>query len=233
MSFLVNLAFLFRLMGDAAHVLSMFILVKKIKKTRSCSGLSYKTQILKLIVFLTRYMDLFDFKKAFIGKFFSTMKYNFFMKIAYISFQLFLLYRIRFSYFSTYESSLDDFRIEFLIGPSGFISILLVGSSRDKYKITEYFYSFSLLLESVSILPQLTQLQKMQESESLTSSYIFLLGNYRLFYSLNWIIKLIDRVKVDELLVATGILQTIMYVHFFYLFYGYIIKGRGFKTIRR
>lgn len=45
---------LFRLLGDLSHLASIFILVHKIQKTRSVRGVSFKTQLLYLIVFLTR-----------------------------------------------------------------------------------------------------------------------------------------------------------------------------------
>ena len=45
---------LFRLLGDLSHLASIFILLQKISKSRSCRGISFKTQLIYLIVFLTR-----------------------------------------------------------------------------------------------------------------------------------------------------------------------------------
>ena len=59
MRLLIVIAFMFRMIGDAAHVASMAVLLRKIHKTRSFSGLSYKTQLLKMLVFLTRYLENF------------------------------------------------------------------------------------------------------------------------------------------------------------------------------
>lgn len=47
---------LFRLLGDLSHLASIFILVQKITKSRSCRGISFKTQLIYLIVFLTRFV---------------------------------------------------------------------------------------------------------------------------------------------------------------------------------
>lgn len=227
MELLVSLATLFRFIGDAAHVASMVVLVKKIRKTRSCSGLSFKTQILKMLVFLTRYLDLFSPKHF---GFFTV--YNTIMKILFLLFQSILLYTIRVSFFNTYEPSLDDLKIQFLIGPSAILAFFLMPVRKDN-PVLEYFYCFSLLLECVAILPQLVQLQRMQESETLTSSYIFLLGIYRMFYTFNWALKKAAGVDVNQLLMATGVIQVFLYLHFFHMFYGYIVKSRGFKTIRK
>lgn len=45
---------LFRLCGDLSHLASIFILLHKIIKSRSCRGISFKTQLIYLIVFCTR-----------------------------------------------------------------------------------------------------------------------------------------------------------------------------------
>merc|ERR1711971_688509 len=45
----------FRLLGDVSHLLAILILLLKIWKTRSCAGISGKSQILFLVVFVTRY----------------------------------------------------------------------------------------------------------------------------------------------------------------------------------
>ncbi|KCZ81488.1 hypothetical protein H312_01066 [Anncaliia algerae PRA339] len=223
-SFTGTVAFLLRMLGDTAHVLSMVVLVQKILKTRSASGLSFKTQLLKLIVFATRYLDIFNLQ------FFRPIHfYNFLMKILYLTFQSILIYIIKFKMYSTYEPLLDDFKIEFLLLPSFLLSIFF---SRKDFSVSEIFYNFSVILESLVIVPQLVQLQKMQESETLTSRYILLLGAYRLCYTLSWfVIKLGSIRRVNDLMFACGIIQTALYVHFFFLFYGYVFKGKGFKRI--
>jgi len=50
---------LWRLLGDMSHLLSIMVLLLKIHATKSCAGVSLRTQELYAIVFLTRYLDLF------------------------------------------------------------------------------------------------------------------------------------------------------------------------------
>lgn len=45
---------LFRLLGDLSHLASILLLVSNMQKTRSCRGISFKTQLCYLIVFCTR-----------------------------------------------------------------------------------------------------------------------------------------------------------------------------------
>merc|ERR1711935_879505 len=51
---------IFRLCGDMSHLFAMLILLMKVWKTRSCSGVSAKSQALFFMVFATRYVDLFS-----------------------------------------------------------------------------------------------------------------------------------------------------------------------------
>uniref|UniRef100_A0A914VHX6 ER lumen protein-retaining receptor n=1 Tax=Plectus sambesii TaxID=2011161 RepID=A0A914VHX6_9BILA len=50
---------IFRLAGDLAHLVAIVILLLKIWKTRSCAGISGRSQLLFALVFASRYLDLF------------------------------------------------------------------------------------------------------------------------------------------------------------------------------
>ena len=43
-----------RFLGDFVHILSKVVIAYKMEKTKSCSGLSFKTQFLYLLVFIFR-----------------------------------------------------------------------------------------------------------------------------------------------------------------------------------
>ena len=45
---------IFRLLGDLSHLASIFILIHKITTSRSARGISFKSQLVYLVVFLTR-----------------------------------------------------------------------------------------------------------------------------------------------------------------------------------
>lgn len=46
-----------RFVGDMAHVMSFIVLLLKIRVVNSCAGVSLKTQLLYLMVFVARYID--------------------------------------------------------------------------------------------------------------------------------------------------------------------------------
>ena len=81
---------IFRFLGDLSHLASIFILLHKIQQSRSCRGISFKTQLLYLIVFLTRYIDLLT------GPYVSV--YNTLMKLFFIGSTGYTLYLMRVRY---------------------------------------------------------------------------------------------------------------------------------------
>ena len=66
----------FRLAGDMSHVFSIIVLLLRLEVGKNANGISLKTQELFLVVFLTRYLDLFT-------TYYSL--YNSVMKVAYIA----------------------------------------------------------------------------------------------------------------------------------------------------
>ncbi|KAI8638465.1 ER lumen protein retaining receptor-domain-containing protein [Parasitella parasitica] len=209
---------IFRLTADLTHLASIFILLAKIKQSRSCVGISLKTQILFCIVFLTRYIDV-------VYRFHSV--YNTCMKFFFIGSSFYVLYLMTRKFKATYDSSLDTFRIEYLLGFAAILSIAFC----YEYTAVEILWSFSIWLESVTILPQLFMLQRTGEAETITTHYIFALGAYRTLYLFNWVYRYYfeEKYTVDRIASIAGLLQTALYGDFFYLYYTKVIKGDKFE----
>lgn len=114
----------FRFAGDMCHVLSILVLLLRLRVTKNATGISIKTQELYLIVFLTRYLDLFT-------TFYSL--YNTVMKILYISSTAFIIYMVRGTepFKTTYERAQDSFlHYQFAVVPAlvlGIITNLIQG----------------------------------------------------------------------------------------------------------
>lgn len=86
----------------------------------------------------------------------------------------------------------------------------------------QILWTFSIYLESVAILPQLFMVSKTGEAETITSHYLFALGVYRTLYLFNWIWRYQFEGFFDLIAIVAGLVQTILYCDFFYL---YITKG--------
>ena len=145
------------------------------------AGISFKTQALYVVVFLTRYMDLLT------GPYVSA--YNTVMKIFFIGSSLYTLYLMKFRFRPTSDPGLDTFRLEYLLVPCVLLSLVLTYA----WTPTEMMWAFSIYLEAVAILPQLFMLQRTGEAETITTHYLAALGMYRGLYLPNWIYRSVRR----------------------------------------
>jgi ER lumen protein retaining receptor len=83
----------------------------------------------------------------------------------------------------------------------------------------QMLWAFSIWLEAVAILPQLFMLQRTGEAETITTHYLFALGAYRALYIPNWIYRWITEGHFEPISVVAGLVQTILYSDFFYIYY--------------
>lgn len=204
----------FRLCGDLSHLVAIIILLLKIWKTRSCAGISGKSQALFALVFCTRYLDLF---------FSFVSLYNTTMKVVYISCAIGTCYLIFMKFKPTYDSNHDTFRVEFLLGPCVILALVV----NHSFSLTEILWTFSIYLEAVAILPQLFMMSKTGEAETITSHYLFMLGAYRALYILNWVYRYNTETFFDPIAVVAGCVQTVLYIDFFYLYVTKVLKGKS------
>ncbi|KAK3986264.1 ER lumen protein retaining receptor-domain-containing protein [Cladorrhinum sp. PSN332] len=208
---------LFRVAGDFSHLASIFILLHKILQLKSCSGISFKSQVLYLLVYITRYLDLP----------WTTSPYNFIFKVLFICSELYIIYLMARSYKPTNDPNLDTFHVEYLLAFAGVLALLFP----YRYTVLEVSWAFSIWLEAVAILPQLFMLQRTGEAEAMTAHYIFALGLYRALYIPNWIYRYFNEPthKVDTIAVVAGIVQTVLYSDFFWIYYTKVMRGEKFK----
>uniref|UniRef100_A0A2I3H854 ER lumen protein-retaining receptor n=1 Tax=Nomascus leucogenys TaxID=61853 RepID=A0A2I3H854_NOMLE len=169
----------FRILGDLSHLLAMILLLGKIWRSKCCTGISGKSQILFALVFTTRYLDLVRVRLRLYKKF---KKFN---------------------------------------GP-----LLGLAQSLAAFSLTQILWTFSIYLESVAILPQLFMISKTGEAETITTHYLFFLGLYRALYLANWIRRYQTENFYDQIAVVSGVVQTIFYCDFFYLYVTKVLKGK-------
>merc|ERR1712168_995823 len=203
----------FRLLGDLSHLGAIIILLLKIWKTRSCAGISGKTQAMFALVFITRYLDLFV---HFVSL------YNTVMKVIYIALSIGPCYLIFFKFKATYDGNHDSMRAEFLVVPAAGLACLI----NNDFSVLEILWTFSIYLEAVAILPQLFMISKTGEAETITSHYLFAQGSYRALYIANWIYRYYFENHIDWIAIVSGIVQTVLYCDFFYLYITKVVKGQ-------
>lgn len=123
-------------------------------------------------------------------------------------------------YKATYNRSEDTFRVELLVLPCIVLAILV----NAQFTPLEVLWTFSIYLEAVSILPQLFMLQRRGEAETITAHYLFCLGIYRALYIVNWVYRYYTDNFYDAIVIVSGIVQTVLYADFFYLYVTRVIK---------
>ncbi|KAM0325633.1 hypothetical protein ACHAPQ_007944 [Fusarium lateritium] len=207
----------FRIAADFSHLGSIFILLHKMVQLNSCSGISFKSQTLYMLVYVTRYLDLFSTDSI----------YNFIFKILFLGSQGYIIYLMTNAYKPTNDPNVDTFRVQYLLAGAAVLAVVFP----YHYTVSEIMWAFSIWLESVAILPQLFMLQRTGEAETITTHYLFALGSYRALYIPNWIYRYFSEThhKVDTIAIVAGIVQTVLYSDFFYIYYTKVMKGKKFK----
>lgn len=98
----------------------------------------------------------------------------------------------------------------------------VVGLIFDRDRIlhpTEFLWAFSIILESVCVLPQLLLLRQTTVPTVIDSGYLIALGSYRLLYLINWIYRMFTPSKPEVIPVIFGIIQTALYLDFAWVYW--------------
>ncbi|EMP25554.1 ER lumen protein retaining receptor 1 [Chelonia mydas] len=141
-------------------------------------------------------------------------------QVVYIACSYATVWLIYSKFKATYDGNHDTFRVEFLVVPTAVLAFLV----NHDFTPLEILWTFSIYLESVAILPQLFMVSKTGEAETITSHYLFALGIYRTLYLFNWIWRYQQEGFFDLIAIVAGLVQTILYCDFFYL---YITKAEA------
>lgn len=201
------------------HLLSIIVLMLKIYGTKNVKGLSLKTQLIYLLVFCCRYLDIFwNFHSM----------YNWCMKVLFIGTTSIIVFWMRFKkpYCKYYDPKLDSFNVLYLVVPAAVLSLVW----NEALTPFEILWAFSIYLEAVAIVPQLDMVQRFAKEssngsvENLTAQYMFLLGCYRACYMCNWLYRYMTEQGMywDPISWVAGTIQTILYADFGY----YYVKAR-------
>merc|ERR1711994_1238026 len=133
------------------------------------------------------------------------------------------VYLMYFKFKATYDGNHDTFLVDFLLVPCVLLALVV----NHEFSVMEILWTFSIYLESVAILPQLFMVSKTGEAETITSHYLFALCSYRALYILNWIYRYHIEGTYDVIAIVAGIVQTVLYCDFFYLYITKVMKGKS------
>ena len=190
----------------------------------STPGVSLITQMLYALVFVTRYLDLFSTPILGSREPEGTL-WNFILKNFYIITSFYIIFIMMRVVARTREREkawrLGAYCLAFAIvlaPPAAFISN--VGHKERKTSILNILWTFSLVLESVCVVPQLLLLRQTTVPTVIDSYYLLTLGSYRAFYILSWIYRGVSAEHHFEWRSTTfGIIQTALYVDFAWVYW--------------
>lgn len=193
---------IFRYVGDYLHLFGIVVLLATIGKNQSVAGISRSTQFLYFLVFVTRYLDLFDHSQT---------AYLVFFKLTYISTSIIVL--ILFSKFDkTYQRLNDTCNLSVFLIPCMVAAIILT----NEYTVLEVLWTFSEFIEAFAMVPQYIFCYREKGTRDWGADlYVICLGSYRVFYAINWIYKKIQMPNYSDIQSwIGGIIEILLFVDF-------------------
>lgn len=90
---------------------------------------------------------------------------------------------------------------------------------KGEFDFIEILWAFSIVLESLCVVPQLVLLRQTSVPTVIDSYYLVTLGAYRALYILNWIWRAAHQDRPNWISVVFGIVQTAFYIDFAWVYY--------------
>ncbi|KAK0391728.1 hypothetical protein NLU13_1227 [Sarocladium strictum] len=202
---------IFRIIGDLSHASSKCILIFAIHRNRSAEGVSLITQLLYALVFCTRYLDVFV----------ESYVWNLVFKIFYLLSSFYILGIMQWLYPRSREREIAWKLGAIVLGGSLILSPFVMMIFERSWGFMRWLWVFSEILESVCVLPQLLLLRQTTVPTVIDSFYLLALGSYRALYCVNWFVRGLDPDDhgIDTVSVIFGIVQTALYLDFFWVYY--------------
>ncbi|ORD93762.1 ERD23 [Enterospora canceri] len=201
-------------------IASRIIIIRKVLKTKSVSGLSLKTNVLYLITYCLRYLHLRHW-----FKYSWKIVYSNVIKTAFLFYQFAMVFLIFFRFRKSYYRRHDSFPITVILVVAALAGFLATRNTYWNY-YEDLCYNISLALEAVAILPQLVMTQESEDCESMTSKYILTLGLYRFCYFVHFVILRWQKRYIEMFMIVTALVQTGLYLDFFYVYYAYVFNNK-------
>jgi ER lumen protein retaining receptor len=193
---------IFRYVGDYLHLFGIVVLLFAIAKNKSVVGISRSTQFLYFLVFVTRYLDLFDHTQT---------AYLVFFKLTYISTSIIVLV-LFYQFDKTYDRRNDTCNLAVLLIPCITAAILLT----NEYSMLEVLWTFSEFVEGFAMVPQyIFCYREKGQRDWAVGLYVICLGGYRVFYAMNWIYKKIQMPHYSDVQSwLGGVIEIVFFIDF-------------------
>jgi len=171
--------------------------------TKDTVHISGKTQVLYLLCFILRYLNLFTTFISF---------YNVALKIAYLVQSVVLVIGIYWN-MKKGKTNTDHFRVYLLLIPTALLSLVI----NHEFSVQEILWTLSIYLEAVAMWPQMFMVRRTGGSKFTNMIYLPLMFTYRALFIINWMYRFYHEGYYDEIAIGAGVVQTLGYIFFFLL----------------
>jgi ER lumen protein retaining receptor len=204
---------IFRYLGDLLHLASVLVVIATLSKNQNSRGLSFKTQFFYLLIFISRYLDMFT------GNSSAHATYLYMFKIFYIVSSASIVFVMR-RWAASIETNKDTCSYMGVLVPCIIASMITILTNPAHRTVTMFFWTFSEFLEGFAMLPQYIFCYR-QDAENRRSDkgvflFILLVGSYRLLYAANWIYKriMIGSAYSDSVSWIGGCIEILLFIDF-------------------
>ncbi|KAE9600067.1 putative ER lumen protein retaining receptor [Lupinus albus] len=213
--------------SEAVHTLGISILIFKLIKHKTCSGLSLKSQELTAMFISVKLYCNFG-----MGYHRHTI-----LHFTTLGTTLWVIYMIRFKLKSSYMDNKDNLAIYYVVVPCAVLSLLIHPTLTRDHSINSILWAFCIYLESVSVLPQLRLMQNAKIVEPFAAHYVFALGVERFLSCAIWILQVLDShgrlltnlgygISWPAMVILSEIVQTFILADFCYYYVKSIVAGQ-------
>ncbi|KAL2819360.1 ER lumen protein retaining receptor-domain-containing protein [Aspergillus cavernicola] len=205
-----------RVLADFTHLASKCVLIWTIHRNQSAEGVSLLTQMLYTLVFLTRYVDLLR-PGGWQEPYNVIFKFFYFISSFYTIFLMMRVFPRTRERERAWKMGLGSVGLSLVLAP---IVIPIFSHYNPALWFEDILWTFSIILESVCVLPQLLLLRQTTVPTVINSYYLLMLGSYRAFYIINWFVRAVGpEHHVDWISIIFGVIQTAFYVDFAWVYY--------------
>eukprot|EP00947_MAST-08B_sp_MAST-8B-sp1_P005722 g5722.t1 len=202
----------FRFAGDATHLAAMVALLAGIVCHRSARTLSLRSQELFVLVYLFRYLDVFDGPVKYHSKYAPEWlgAYNFAGKCLFVGLSVVLVAAVRVRSFAWGWEWKEDKRFWYLLLLP---AIALGAGTTGEMSFREVCWTISIFLESMAILPQMAMIPKCEGLSGPVLCFLLAMGAYKTLYIVNWMLRVrFEAWYKPGIVHVAGVLQILFYV---------------------
>lgn len=180
--------------SQIAHAAGIFVLIYKLTISKTCSGLSLRTQELTAIYLALRLISVVVYRSD---------VHVVLDSLTFVA-TVWLIYMMRSKLKSTYMAELDNMPLYYVLVPCAIVALVAHPAGDYINFVFRFLLSYWMTVEAVSVLPQLRLIQNAKMVEPFTAHYVFALGVARFFGCANWIIQLIETKGAYLMLIGHG-----------------------------